>query len=722
LRTGDAAGLSALTRIAAALRLIALTALLLLPASNIRAAQEGEVEEVAATQIVPEWLSVETASQLAVGIDVLLPEIVPAPFEGEPDVTAYDGFYSLYWLIPGSPPTYLQINGEAGGEIPDFSYYDRNVELVVNAEVQGYPAYHDITPVYDLIYWQVGDVVYSVESSNLAETDSLTLANSLALLAVEDPGLEETPDESTEDPGGETGEPSVVVPTTIDAGDVASIEVSNANGATLTASAGTFSDTGSDVYEVVFDGSFNWQAPNSAEDIYVRFLLIDPETEEWLAVGEATVIGNHVPTIASLECPSPLDPQVLTPFTLYGSGTITIEATGGSFPANWYNTQFDPDADGGASLTGTVPDNGAIDLMWLAPWVEEDTTFTIRASDPDGVILAACDITLIAYVPPTEVVEEPGGGGGEGLPGGPPEEPTEVPIEEPIEEPEQEPIGEPIEEPTEEPVEEPVEEPTDEIEIVEDEDEASLEVAVIEAEDSTATSVPTRTPRPSATRRPATATPTPTVSPTPSQSPIPSATPQPTATSAPVTGLSGMVAQIIGPNGGQLRHPAGATVIIPKGAVSDESTLTIMSIEDSKLPVTDRVDFVPRTGFDIAIADATGRPIEQLAKPATLRVDLKSDQWRRGTVIYWIKGSEVEVLSDAVLSDSSVSAPLAHFSQFAAGVPITGNEGNSRLMYLFAAAVALAIIAASYGVYAATRRQRTLSVGSRRVPARHRRG
>jgi hypothetical protein len=712
LRTGDAAGLSGSTRIAAALRVIALAALIALPVFRVSAAQSDEDEQLAASQIVPDWLSDESAAQLAVGIDVMLPEVVPGPFDGEPDITASNGFYSLYWLLPGSPPTYLQINGEVGGEIPDYSYYDRNVQLEINAEVQGYPAYHDLTPIYDLIYWQIDDVVYSVESSNLTDTDSLTLANSLAVLAVDSPKPVETPDDGSGDPGDATGDPSVIVPETIDAGDVISIEVGNADGATLTSSVGTFTDTDSDTIEGVTDGSFNWQAPNAVDDTYVRFLLVDRETQEWLAVGESTVIGSHIPTTASLSCPTPLDPEVLTPFTLYGSGTITIEATGGSFPAESPNTDFAPNADGSSVITGVVPDSGQVELTWQAPWVEEDSVFSIIASDSDGVTLAACDITLVAYVPPTEEIEEPGGGGGEGLPGGPPEEPTEVPIEEPTEEI----VDEPVEQPDEQPIEEPADETASESNASEEAGDAAEPGAgeVVEHE-PTSTPRPTRTPQSTATAKPSTPTPNAT------HTPSPVATASATATSAPVAGPSGMVAQVIGPEGGQLSHPAGATIIIPPGALKDESTVTIMSIGDSNLPVSDRVDFVPQTGFDIAIADATGRPIETLAKPATLKIDLKPDKWRRGTVLYWINASKPEVLSDVRLTDAAVSAPLKHFSRFAAGVPITGSESSNRLLYVIAAAVALVIIAVCYAVIAASRRHRTLSVGPRRVPARNRR-
>jgi hypothetical protein len=133
----------------------------------------------------PDWLSAETAARLDLGFTVLVPPWVPAPFAGEPAVSAGGGAYTLYWVIPGTPPTFLEITGTVGGEIPAFSWYDRNVQLVQNASVQGYPAWHDLTPIYDLVYWRAGDVVYTVNSQGLLDTDSLSLAN--ALVALEPP-------------------------------------------------------------------------------------------------------------------------------------------------------------------------------------------------------------------------------------------------------------------------------------------------------------------------------------------------------------------------------------------------------------------------------------------------------------------------------------------------------------------------------------------------------
>ena len=154
---------------------------------------------------LPDWLSPETAARLSVGIDVLVPSYVPAPFAGEPEVQTSDGFYSLYWLIPGAPPTYLRITGTAGGEIPAFSYYDRNVQLEQNDSVMGYPAWHDDTPIYDLVYWQVGNIVYTVESHNLAGDTTMGIANSLISLVI--PGTDGQGGEATSS-GSAGGGPS----------------------------------------------------------------------------------------------------------------------------------------------------------------------------------------------------------------------------------------------------------------------------------------------------------------------------------------------------------------------------------------------------------------------------------------------------------------------------------------------------------------------------------
>src|SRR5690349_23261604 len=96
----------------------------------VRSAPEPRITtQAVAYQTLPDWMPPETAAQLDIGIDVLVPLSIPAPFSGVPQVSASSGYYSLYWFVGGGTPTLLQITGTAGGDIPAYSKYDRNVQL-----------------------------------------------------------------------------------------------------------------------------------------------------------------------------------------------------------------------------------------------------------------------------------------------------------------------------------------------------------------------------------------------------------------------------------------------------------------------------------------------------------------------------------------------------------------------------------------------------------------
>jgi hypothetical protein len=250
-------------------------------------------------------LSVEGAAALDVGFTVLLPSFVPAPFGGEPSISVYPGYYRLYWFIPGTPPTFLQITGEVGGVIPAYSEYDRNNQIFVNASVQGYEAYHDLTPIYDRVYWQAGDIVYTVDSRGLAGTDSLSLANSLIALPPPADGGDsagEPSDGEGSETGSETGVvpdegavPSLSVPASVPAGESAAIVVDGVDGAMLTADAGHFPASGGDSIAELGASSVAWQAPTTDTDLAVFFVLLNPTNGDWLATGETMVVGNAVP-------------------------------------------------------------------------------------------------------------------------------------------------------------------------------------------------------------------------------------------------------------------------------------------------------------------------------------------------------------------------------------------------------------------------------------------
>lgn len=157
---------------------------------GVVAAPSQDGSAIASPQQNVDWMSSETASYLgSIGMDVMVPSWVPSPFTGvAPDVYAGDGSYSMYWMAPGTPPTFLHITGVVGGAFPDGSKADLNVPLSINESVQGWPAIRDIgipagssTPIYDQVWWIVDGVRYSVESNNIG-TDSLTIANSMLYL------------------------------------------------------------------------------------------------------------------------------------------------------------------------------------------------------------------------------------------------------------------------------------------------------------------------------------------------------------------------------------------------------------------------------------------------------------------------------------------------------------------------------------------------------------
>jgi len=125
-----------------------------------------------------DYIGPETGATLELGFPVLVPSWVPGPFGGSPSVDAGGGYYSLYWMNAGGEPTFLQVTGQVGGALPAGSPYDLNVQLFINANVQGYGAIHDVTPAYDTVWWTAAGVLYKVESRN-SSTDSVTLANSL---------------------------------------------------------------------------------------------------------------------------------------------------------------------------------------------------------------------------------------------------------------------------------------------------------------------------------------------------------------------------------------------------------------------------------------------------------------------------------------------------------------------------------------------------------------
>ncbi|MGH2532694.1 MAG: hypothetical protein ACRDJW_10365 [Thermomicrobiales bacterium] len=610
-------------RIAKVARVSLLLALLIVAViSGADAAPGGWAPLDAARHQSLAWLSAERAAALDVGFTVFVPSFIPAPFGGEPSISAYPGYYRLYWFIPGTPPTFLQITGEVGGFIPAYSEYDRNNQIFVNATVQGYEAYHDLTPIYDRVYWRAGDVVYTVDSRGLSSTDSLSLANSLTALAppsvVDDPG--DPPNDDGSDSSivpGDGASPSLSVPANVPSGETAAIVVGGVSGAMLTADGGLFPASGADSLADLGPTTVVWQAPATASNLNVFFILLNPSNGNWLATGETVVSGAPAPASET------------------GPEAPPVEA----------------------EAPAAQPDDNDDDPADSAP---EPTSTPGLLSDGTGAGLIGVQVASIG---------DGTGGAARGVDDNPE---TASNIQE--------------------------ERPGDLTGIG---SEATQETLPSESEDGAErTPGPTRTPA-----APPTAEPTSTPG------------PSPTATIAPTTGLDGLVSRVIGPEGGELVNPVGATLTVPAGALTEDATVTIVPVADTKLPVVADVDFVPGSAFDVTVATATGQSVEQLLEPASLRIDVPREQWRDGMTLYRIEGMAATSIDGATHDDAGVWAETDHFSRFVAGLPIaTESDRRDPLPFIIAALGILAVLLLIVGYVTAQRgrRPRAITPRSRR--------
>ncbi|HEY7035881.1 MAG TPA: hypothetical protein VH482_31390 [Thermomicrobiales bacterium] len=654
--------------------------------------------EIATRFDVPGWMSAETAQQLDLGFDVLVPADVPSPFDGEPAVEAYDGYYQLYWLIAGAPPTYLLISGEVGGTIPDFSYYDRNVQLEVNADVQGTPAYHDLTPIYDRVYWQVGDVVYTVDSHNLDSTDSLTLANSLFPLGGTPPtdtgnGTGGGPDTGNDTGGNNTGnqggngtqspQAALDVSGTVGSGETLSVSVSGVADATLSADAGAFASNGESTLQGVGDGSYDWQAPAPDAEQTVTFTLADGDSGETLATAQTVVQAappTAVPTEATLKCPVLATAGKEATISVAGSGTVTVDASDGTFPAESPNTDFAPDADGSDVLNGTLPEKGTVSLTWLAPDAEMTAYFFVY--DADGNTIADCgtDVTFdevaTGDATPTATATPKRSG--------PPGDGTQ--------------LGKRF-------------------------DAVVTQVLAYKSPPTgDATGAPKAAEVPPTAEAPPDATATPT--PAPTKTPKPTATA--TATLAPVSLSEGGVAQTIGPGGGELQCPlaSGATLSIPAGALKEPSWVTIRPLGDREVPTSSSVTLVDGTAYDVTVALANGESVDKLAAPATLTISVPKRSTDRRLMLYRVSGTRLEPLSGVKVEGDTISAQLSNASKVVAGLPAPSAPAATTrdpMPFILAALGIVVALMAVFAVAGVVLRRRPRTVTPRRgIPSRAR--
>lgn len=320
-----------------------------------------------------DWLGGDAAASLNLGFTVLVPSWVPAPFGGAPSISTAGGYYSLYWMNAGGDPTFLQITGQVGGALPAGSPYDLNNQLFVNASVNGYEAIHDVTPIYDQVWWIQDGVLYNVNSKNLADTDSLSLANSLMVLNAGSGGG----DTPTTEPGGDNSAAWLSAPGAAMAGDVVTVSVGDASSVNVTVDGGWFSETGDVGVYGVTGGSFTWNAPQVDATTTYTFYLADANTGETLSTSAITV-SPHAAAEPTAVPPTAI-PETAVPETVVATETPETEV-----PAAAAATMAVPASDGsGGAVPVATTDSIAGDGTGVRPTVTPTPT-AVSSDGTDG--------------------------------------------------------------------------------------------------------------------------------------------------------------------------------------------------------------------------------------------------------------------------------------------------------------------------------------------------
>ncbi len=367
-----------------------------------------------------DWLAADLVDKLATAdITVFAPTYIPDPFASQPSVDAGPGYYSLYWVVPGAPPTYLRFSGEAGGAVPEFSYYDRRTQLQQNATVLGVPAWHDLTPIYDIVYFVIDDVLYTIESRNLSVDTSLSLADNLVALPADDaPAFTPTP---VQNDGTDIAVPTptinplaiydsgnsaatIAAPATVGSGKIVTITVDNITSADLVSDSGQWLESGDEVYAYVGPGVYEWKAPPAETPASVMISIIEPATGEVITSTTVTIIPprpEDVPVmIETLACPERMPSGSMITLRGYGSGQLRFRTTDGIFPAAGANWHFAGESAGLDAMDGVVLVERDFDI-WLQPNPAIDVEYTtyIFVETWGGASLAECGIVIVPATP-----------------------------------------------------------------------------------------------------------------------------------------------------------------------------------------------------------------------------------------------------------------------------------------------------------------------------------
>jgi hypothetical protein len=465
------------------------------------------------------------------------------------------------------------------------------------------------------------------------------IANSLTSLVIPDAGGEvigEDPaggESPTEAPAGGISVSAIGAPVTVASGEIANIGLEGSGEVYLVASDGYFLATGETGIVISAGSAVDWQAPVTDGDLEVTFGAYRLADDARLAETSTTVHGIAAEAAADtpvdIQCPATASASMEARVALYGSGGVAIASSSGYWPVETPNTDFQPDMDGGAIISGGLGAGSTITLSWMAP--DDVGSATIAVTDSEGNEVDSCSIEIVGDSGAGDLGAPPPGADGQawGDGTGISEADSEV-----VAQIMANPIGFAGDASGGPEANGPDYGYVDE--------EASSEG---EAESASSSS---RTPASSSAR-------------TLSESPD--------AKLGPASGADGMYAITLGTEGGKLISPYGATVIVPRDCLKDQTTVMIKPVDDKSIPETSGISTVPGTAFDVAFGAADGRAVDDLDGPALLTIALQSASMSENARIYKVEGNALTLMPLTDSNAGSISTEIDGLARYVVGVP-----------------------------------------------------
>ncbi len=313
---------------------------------------------------------------------------------------------------------------------------------------------------------------------------------------------------------------------------------------------------------------------------------------------------------------------------LYGSGGVSVSSSTGYWPIESPNTDFQPDMDGSATISGGLGGGSTITLSWMAP--TEVGTATVVATDSTGNEVDSCSIQIVSE-------------SGEGDLGAPA----------PSSDGQASGDGTGISEANGEVVAQVIANPIGFAGDASGGPEANgpdygyIAETPVSDNDGTAGS---------SGRTPASTSPRSLSESTDSKL-------------GPAAGADGMYAITLGTGGGTLQSPYGATILVPPKCLNDQTTVMIKPVDDKVIPETAGISTVPGTAFDVAFGAADGRAVDDLKSPALLTIALQSASTSENARIYMVEGNTLKVMPLTDSDAGSISTEIDGLARYVVGVP-----------------------------------------------------